>query len=148
MSARKRWGGAPPWYLDAHEREEFEATVRAACSDVEARLSAHGYELRCTVAVPHYEARRVMIAFTGDELVVFADGPPQSKHRWSDGSLCMWKPSDPANRRWIRQFGAALLIELIRTHLFREAYWRETDHWPGDEAPHDPPRRSTKPRTR
>jgi hypothetical protein len=136
MSTRKRWG-APEWYLDAREREPFEAAVRRVCPDFEAMLTSGGYVLRLSVDVDHYERRRVVLVFVGDEVAVFADGPTESKHRCSNGALCMWHPGDPANRRWIRQFGAPLLIELIRTHLFREAYWRETDHWSGDEAPHD-----------
>jgi hypothetical protein len=139
MSNRKQWGGSVPWYLDARERETFEAQVRNTGVDATAALTSEGYVVRFKVSVNHYDPRRIVVIFTGsDEPVVFADGPTESKHRWSTGALCMWDPEDPASRRWIRQYGGELLVELIRTHLFREAYWRETDHWPGKEAPHGP----------
>lgn len=146
MSSRKRWGGTPAWYLDSREREPFEATVRDLCPDAEVMMTSKGYAIRFTVDVEHYERRRVAVVFVGEDVSVFADGPTSSKHRWSNGALCMWHPDDPASRRWIRQYGAAFLIELIRTHLFREAYWRETTHWPGEEAPHGAPRPGRKTR--
>lgn len=137
MSRGKQWGRSVPWYLDAREREAFEGQVRDICPDVVGAIASQGYVVRFTVPVDHYDPRQVLVIFSEhDEPVVFADGPSTSKHRWSNGALCMWDPADPAGRRWIRQFGAGLLVELIRTHLFREAYWRETDHWPGNEAPH------------
>jgi hypothetical protein len=30
------------------------------------------------------------------------------------------------------------LISQIKIHLFKEAYWRETGEWLGQEAPHEP----------
>lgn len=69
---------------------------------------------------------------------VFADGPTDSPHRFDDGSLCMWHPADPPNRRWRMADGLLDLLDTIRGHLLREAIWRETGEWPGEEAPHQP----------
>ena len=50
-----------------------------------------------------------------------------SKHRCShDGALCLWHPLDPQERRWTSAKGLLDLIEIIRTHLFLEHYWRLT----------------------
>ena len=64
------------------------------------------------------------------------DGPTESPHRYQDGTLCMWYPQDPKERRWTFSDGLLHLIGLIQVHLIREHLWRETGDWPGDEAPH------------
>ena len=96
--------------------------------------------------VPAYDERReVRIEFPATHAVlpsVFVDGPDDSPHRYEDGSLCMYHPSDPPERRWIPNEGLAALIDCIRTHLFQEAEARAGRGWPGDEAPHGPARRS------
>ncbi|MGI3200604.1 hypothetical protein ACRJ4W_23030 [Streptomyces sp. GLT-R25] len=50
-----------------------------------------------------------------------------SKHRHSfDDALCLWYPLDPEERRWTSSKGLLDLIEIVRTHLFLEHYWRLT----------------------
>lgn len=88
------------------------------------------------ITVPHYEDRVLMIFFSDHGVSAFADGPP-SPHRYADGSLCMWFPGDPFNRRWSIDDGLVNLLYLVRNHLFREAYWREHGEWLGDERAHD-----------
>lgn len=90
------------------------------------------------IDVPYYDRRRVTITFENGSRVpkVTVDGPPESKHRYSDGSLCMWCPRDSVEKRWEFRDGLLQLLPLIGTHLFREAWWRETGDWPGEEAPH------------
>ena len=94
-----------------------------------------GYEYNVTVPVPHYEARKICIRFRGmsDVPAVFADGPQESSHRYANGSLCMWFPEDPLDRRWVFADGLLNLIGLAIAHLFREAWWRETGEWAGEE---------------
>ena len=102
------------------------------------------YEL--TLDVPAYdEQRAVRIEFPATGAVVpsvFVDGPDASPHRYEDGSLCMYHPADPPERRWTPNEGLAALIDCIRTHLFQEAEARAGHGWPGDEAPHGLPHRS------
>lgn len=91
--------------------------------------------------MPGYDPRRLRIVFDRDHVQtprVLADGPGDSKHRYSDGSLCMWYPSDPPENRWILEDGLLALIGHAILHLFREAWWRETEEWLGPEAPHEP----------
>jgi len=99
---------------------------------------ARGYNLR--MEVPHYEPRDVRIAFEDWQRIpkVTCDGPPSSPHRYADGSLCMWYPHDPPERKWVFEDGLLMLLNVIQRHLFWEAWWRETDEWLGDEAPHGP----------
>jgi len=90
--------------------------------------------------VPHYESRRVEISFTDWSRlpVVRVDGP-SSPHRYDDrGSLCMWYPDDPPERRWVFGDGLLALLNIIQAHLFKEAWWREYGEWLGEEAPHAP----------
>ena len=91
-----------------------------------------------TVPVPYYKARRIRILFSGRSQVprVIASGPEESPHRYSDGSLCMWYPDDPMERRWVLDDGLLILIGLAMAHLFREAWWRETGQWAGEEVAH------------
>jgi len=100
---------------------------------------AGGYTLSLTVDVPGYDSRRLRIAFDRRHVEiprVLADGPSSSKHRYKDGSLCMWFPRDSEDLRWVRSDGLVALIGYAIAHLFREAWWRETGEWPGPEAPH------------
>ncbi len=86
------------------------------------------------------EPRRVEIRFSKrapSTPHVYVDGPTDSPHRYEDGSLCMWYPHDPADRRWTFDDGLVTLVGYITAHLFREAWWRETGEWPGDEVAHD-----------
>jgi len=67
---------------------------------------------------------------------VYVDGPTDSPHRYSNGSLCMWYPDDPSERRWTRRDGAATLLGHVVAHLIREEWWRRTGEWAGAEASH------------
>lgn len=74
--------------------------------------------------------------------IVMADGPRRSRHRfyWSrPSSLCLWYASDHRTLRWTPRDGLVSLIDLARLHLIKEAWWRETDNWPGLEYHHEPP---------
>lgn len=65
-----------------------------------------------------------------------------SKHRYpDDDALCLWFPGDPVANRWTSSKGLLDLIEVVRTHLFLEHYWRITGgdhggHWLVDDKPH------------
>lgn len=68
-----------------------------------------------------------------------------SKHRYRfDDALCLWYPLDPEERRWTSSKGLLDLIEIVRTHLFLEHYWRLTGgeqggQWLVEDAPHGMP---------
>lgn len=68
-----------------------------------------------------------------------------SKHRHSsDDALCLWYPLDPEEQRWTSSRGLLDLIEIVRTHLFLEHYWRLTGgeaggQWLVEDAPHGMP---------
>ncbi len=106
------------------------------------RQRSVAYIFTVTVPVPNYEERQVRIEFRQwlhGSPKVFVDGPTDSPHRYrheSDRSLCLWFPSDGPNRRWQPEDGLVQLIGMIETHLFKEAYWRETGEWLGEEGPH------------
>lgn len=72
---------------------------------------------------------------------VFADHGFPSPHRMPDGSLCLYYPLDPVERRWIAADGLLALLNIAADHIFYETYWRRTGgkgrgRWLGDEAPH------------
>jgi hypothetical protein len=88
--------------------------------------------------VPYYEPRFVTIRFPrhGRGPYITADSPATSPHRFDDGTLCLWHPADRRSRRWVFEDGLLDLLDAIVGHLFREAWWRETGEWLGDEVPH------------
>lgn len=92
--------------------------------------------------VPHNEPRNVEIVFENRSYTprILADGPSESPHRWPDGSLCLWHPKAPIEKRWDFEDGLLVLINLVQAHLFREAWWRENGEWLGPEAPHETPK--------
>jgi hypothetical protein len=134
----KRRGG--PWYGEFRERMIFERGARTAFPSMKTNDGrGGGYTVSAFVGVPGYEDRRIQIVFGREHLQtprVFANGPSESTHRYSDGSLCMWYPPDPEDQRWVRNDGLLELIGHTIRHLFCEAWWRETGHWLGPEAPH------------
>lgn len=144
MVPRRR--GPQSWLEDIPWRYRSVASAKALFPSLRERRvqRRHSvtYVFTVTVPVPNYEARQVRIEFhqwLHGSPKVFADGPTASPHRYryeGDRSLCLWYPSDPADRRWQPEDGLAQLIGMIETHLFKEAYWRETGEWLGDEGPH------------
>jgi hypothetical protein len=142
---RSMWpGGRPRQLLDRATwlrrgffdgvRERFEMTVTEE-NRLLGRLS-----LRVPVRIPAYLDECVLrIKISGDSGKVWVDGyPGKFKHQWSEGSLCMWFPSDPPEKKWTIDKGLLALIELTLVHLFKERY--ANDHpgepWLGEEAPH------------
>ena len=113
---------------------EFERRI------VNLRLEA--YSWRVPIVVPIYDRRFVLrIELDPRYVGVFVEGWTGSmKHRYSDGSLCMWWPQDPPDRRWQRGEGLLKLVDTALTHLFKELYWREAGEWLGEEAPHAAPK--------
>jgi hypothetical protein len=66
---------------------------------------------------------------------VFASVPVCLRHRYEDGSLCMWWERHPNERRWMMSDGLAPLVHYIEAHLHQEACCRAGERWPGEEAP-------------
>jgi hypothetical protein len=133
----------PPWFQDIPQRARFERGVREAYA-IKSGCTGRGTNdfvmYWITVPVPEYETRTVMVtlnnAFTPILRSVKADGPTESPHRYDKERLCMWRPRDPVELRWVEEDGLLKLIVYARLHLFREAWWRETGEWLGNEAPH------------
>lgn len=137
------------WLEDVARRYRLVSPAKAAFPRLRYKRvqGRHGvtYMFTVTVPVPNYEARRVRIEFRPllpSSPKVFADGPSESPHRYrheDDRSLCLWYPSDDTERRWQPDDGLLHLLGIIEAHLFKEAYWRETGEWPGDEGTHGEP---------
>jgi hypothetical protein len=139
--------GAKPggWYDDFRYRLRFEGEVRHAYPSIHSSRTGKGktgaivYTL--TVTVPEFEQRRVIRIKLANRrrprlLLLTANGPTASPHRYADGHLCMWYPRDPPELVWGPEDGLVALVQCARVHLFREAYWRRYRVWPGPEAPH------------
>lgn len=134
--------GAAGWPERIADRLRFERGARAAYPDLRGGPTKRttGFRYVVTVEVPFYEPRVVTIIFPprSQTPVVLADGPPASPHRYDDGGLCMWFPGDPPAMRWRFSHGLLDLLDAIRAHLFREAWWREHNEWLGPEVGHLP----------
>lgn len=137
-------GAARGWPGRLTDRIRFEAGARAAFPGLRGApargANRGGFRYTGTVEVPCYETREITILFPpGSRIpIVHADGPTSSPHRYDDGALCMWHPTDPATQRWRFDHGLLDLLDTIRGHLFREAHWRESPAhgWLGPEVPH------------
>ena len=125
------------WREDVGAQVRMQTGLKKLYPDIEKRRSRCSLAYALDLEVPCYGTRRVTIVFearyTAAAVRVRADGPLESRHRYEDGALCMWHPSDPVDLRWTPENGLADLIEMTRRHLFREAYWRETGEWLGPE---------------
>jgi hypothetical protein len=124
----------------------FERGVHRAYPGLGSTVTGRGMNARViytlTVDVPEYEHGGMKITLSNwtapGAARITVGGPSESPHRYSSDELCIEYPGDPPDARWTADDGLLTLIDLIRAHLFREAYWRETGAWPGPEAPHDP----------
>lgn len=102
---------------------------------------AGGFSVAMTVKPLGVPERQVTLSFSRirpTDPMVTADGPTDSPHRYSDGTLCMWYPSDPPEKRWALADGAAALVANVTAHLVREEWYRATGEWLGDEVRHGP----------
>ncbi len=139
-----------PWYGEERERVLFERNalsqfpiLRREQKQLDGRGPGCSYFVE--IDVSFYEKRRVEIFFgqygNGEIPVILADGPTDSPHRFGDFGrrrLCVWYQDDPPESRWTHEDGLLHLLGLIRAHLFREAWWRETGRgeWLGPQVLH------------
>ena len=131
-----------PWYGEFRNRIAFErdarreyATLRGSRGD----RGVGGFVYRLVVEVPTYEHRRLTIVFprrSPRTPHVFVNGPKVARHRFDDGSLCMWYWRDPPGRKWVFRNGLLDLIDHAAIHLFREGWFVDTGEWLGDEIMH------------
>ncbi len=99
------------------------------------------FALRTKITPPGTPTRTVQVIFprgNPERPIVFSDGPTKSPHRFDDGSLCMWYPLDPTERRWTLNNGGEALLAHIASHLLREEWFRLTGAWAGEEVGHRP----------
>ena len=130
-----------PWYGRFRDRLHFEGPARTNIPELRSRprRRGRGWQYVLSIDPPGCPTTRVWINFalaSPHVPLVTVDGPTESPHRYDDGTLCMWYPYDPQERRWIFADGLLHLLGLIQVHLIREHLWRQTGRWYGDEAPH------------
>lgn len=97
-----------------------------------------------TVGVPATtEERLLRVEFRQGALnpFVFVDGPRCLRHRWADGSLCMWDPEAPRTERWVCADGLPSLASHARLHLHCESECRAGRPWPKAEMAGEHPRK-------
>jgi len=151
--------GPPPgfWYgQDPAWRIPLEAAARRRYgSDLRATLTPRRltYDLAGLQITSRADLVPVRIEFGADHSVhhyglpahdyptVRADPGAKSKHRNPDGTLCLYYPGDPPERRWTCELGLLVLLNLVAEHLFAELHWWATrgshgGEWILDEAPH------------
>lgn len=143
MRKGKRLGG--PWYGEFRQRLSIERDARRGYPELRGRVGQHqglsGFAYHLMVDVPTWGPRRLSIVFPiryPRSPRVFADGPFLGRHRFDDGSLCMWYWRDPPEQRWLFDEGLLSLINHAIIHLFKEAWFIEHGEWLGDEITHDP----------
>lgn len=73
----------------------------------------------------------------GSTARVMAHGLKDLRHVNHDGSLCLWYPGDGDERRWTAKKGLLSLLDLVALHLYKEARFKETKVWPGEEVHND-----------
>lgn len=110
----------------------FEAHARRAGIFFERGLTGGILVYRFSVGVPGSNEEcevRVELTPGAAQPTVHADGPVCLRHRWSDGSLCMWDPDGPRTERWVAGDGLAALAAHVQVHLFCESQCRAGKAW-------------------
>jgi hypothetical protein len=134
------------WYDNFQYRLRFERAAKKAFPSISTSRTGKGKKSGAIIYTLHVmvpevnELRLITIKLRNWSRPcvqsVTADGPTKSPHRYSDGHLCMWHPSDGPELMWQPEEGLVGVIQYARVHLFREEYWRRYGTWPGPEAPH------------
>jgi hypothetical protein len=102
-----------------------------------------GLAYRFAIDVPLHDDRRIVNAVFKASLPVtrvWIDGPVCGRHRWPDGSLCMWFDEDPPEQQWVPQDGLLALAVQVEQHAYCEAECRAGNDWPKPESPGAHPR--------
>jgi hypothetical protein len=132
-----------PFGGDVARQIAFEADARRAGIVPGRDVNGPGVTYSFPIEVPvHYDTRNV-IASVGESVRganVKIDGPVCARHRFLDGSLCMWWGADSESAQWRIDDGLLALIAHIRLHAWCEADCRAGQPWPKAEAPGDHPR--------
>jgi len=133
----------PAWFDRPTHRLQLVAQLQAVGTGVTMvhprRVRRGGFAVRVVLQPAGLQPCQATIEFSPnspDIPSIYVPGP-DSPHRYSDGSLCIWYPHDPPERRWTSHDGGAALAGHICAHLIREAWWRHTGEWVGEEAPHN-----------
>lgn len=130
------------WFDDIVARLRFERDARRTGMTVQSEFVGQPRRLRYRFAVDvpvHDDRRLVTVGFepvhTPSLPVVHIDGPVCLRHRWADGSLCMWLDSDPPEERWVPADGLLGLVGQIELHSYCEAECRAGRPWAKPESP-------------
>ena len=129
----------------------FEADARRSGVRMEREYVNGGLRYRFGVdLVASHEQRLTRVDFVASRSnpVVHSDGPECLRHRWGDGSLCMWDPGAPPGERWLVRDGIAELVKHIKIHAHCEAECRGGSPWPKAEMAGKHPRKDDCPSCR
>lgn len=138
---RKTAWRPPPWYDRPGRRISFVHELRALEGVRLGRDPNHKGGLVvsfaiCPSGVPRRNVTIQFLPLSPNVPRVYVDGPAESPHRYDDGSLCMWYPFDPPERKWNPNAGAADLVTRIAVHLIKEEWYRRSGEWIGEEVGH------------
>ncbi len=128
----------PPWFAKPAARILFLRQI-GQLDDVAlttVKEYRRGFSVTFTLEPAGVPRRTVIVSFRSHIPHVHVDGPSESPHRYSDGTLCMWYPGDPRDLRWMPSDGAHKLVAYIAAHLVREEWWRMNGEWLGPEVRH------------
>lgn len=131
-----------PWFAKPAPRIRFVRDL-AAVDAVQVLKSEYpgGFRIELELEPEGIPRRKVTIDFSRgspDTPRVHVDGPDESPHRYTDGTLCMWYPGDRPPAKWLPRDGAAELIVRIGVHLLKEQWFRQSGEWVGAEVTHKP----------
>lgn len=136
------------WFDDVVQRLKFEREARRQRRPFESRIAGRPRRARYQfpIDVPAYDDRRIVtVTFKSVRSPAFPtvhiDGPVCLRHRWEDGSLCMWHDTDPPEGRWTLEDGLAGLMNHAAEHAWCEAECRAGRPWPKPESPGEHPRK-------
>ena len=130
------------WFDNLVERLTFERDARERGMTIRADVSGKPRRLQYHFAIDvpvHDDRRMVTVRFKSvmapSRPVVHIDGPRCLRHRFLDGSLCMWYGPDPSEEKWLSEDGLLALVAHIEEHAYCEGECRAGNDWPKPEAP-------------
>lgn len=133
----------PTWNDDVARRLRFEREARQRGLAFRQTFGVGTRRLvyAAEIVVPVYDDRRklrITLPPTAHEHArpqVLIDGPPCLRHRFDDGSLCMWWSKDSEAERWVPEDGLFALVSHAVDHACCESTCMRGRPWPKAEAP-------------
>jgi hypothetical protein len=116
------------------DKEAFESEYKILWKSV----GENGITYTVVMDVLTYRTVTTTVKISQGGASVHVGGMGALRHVNGDGSLCLFYPLDPPERKWNTSKGLLALLDMVKVHLYKEVeFKRNGGHWLGEEVHED-----------